>query len=360
MKIEKLAYLLVCILITGFLLQIGSFIVLPLLYAVVFSTFLYPLDQFLLKKVKVKWISILLSFASFCIVVGLIFLLFSVHLIDITKSLPSISGTVQEGFNKIMAFVEANLPLFSSESFKLSSADFSSALSNSIDMFTRGLISSGNFLFNFFLVFIYTFFLLYYRRSFKNFIVYRFEKEDQSEARKVLREIKSTVQAYIGGLGLVVVILAILNSIGLWLIGIDYPLFWGVLGGVLAIIPYIGTVIGGLLPLLYSIATTDTLSQPIMIVVYYILIQSIEGNLITPKVVGDKVDINPLVSILALIFFGNFWGVGGVILALPIISVVRIILGHLDSTRDIAILMSSGVATFTDKVQHQNDTNQNN
>ena len=350
MQLQKLTYFLISLIIIGYLLHIGSFIILPVLFAAVFATFLYPLDQFLFKKIKVKWISILMSFTLVFFLGGIVFFLFSVHLIDIVQSIPSISNTVQEGLNKIVTYVEVNFGLLQNDSFQLSSSNVTSALQNSIGVFTKGVISSGNLLFNIFLVFILTFFMLYYRKSFKNFIIYRFAKEDRGSARKVLYQIKEMIQAYIGGLGLVILILSVLNSIGLWLIGLEYPVFWGVLGGFLAIIPYIGTVLGGMLPLLYCIATTNSWSQPILILAYYILIQTIEGNLITPKVVGDKVDVNPLVSILALLFFGSFWGIGGIILALPIISIIRIVLSQFEETVDISLLMSSGVADYTRRV----------
>ena len=111
-------------------------------------------------------------------------------------------------------------------------------------------------------------------------------------------------------------ILGVLNSFGLWLIGIDYPVFWGFLGAFLAIIPYIGTAIGGLLPFLYALATTSTLWQPMAVIGWFVLVQQIEGNLITPKVLGSSVKVNPFAAIFALFFGGYLWGIPGLILAI--------------------------------------------
>lgn len=166
---------------------------------------------------------------------------------------------------------------------------------------------------------------------------------------QVFNKIKKTVQSYVGGMGVVVIILTVLNTVGLYFIGIDYPLFWGALAGVLAIIPFIGTLIGGLLPLLYSISTSDYTWQPIAVATYYFAVQQLEGNFITPKVIGDKVNINPLFAIFALLFFGSFWGIAGVVLALPLISIIRIVFSYVEATKPLAILMSSNISKKSHK-----------
>ena len=220
----------------------------------------------------------------------------------------------------------------------------------------KGLVSSTQALVGFGLTFLYVFFMLYYRTSFMNFIIFQFEKKNRKDIRATMTKIKATVQAYIGGLGTVIIILSIINSIGLLILGVEYAIFWGVFGGLLAIIPFVGTGLGALLPFLYSLATTNDYWQPIAIVIFFSIVQQIEGNFITPKIVGNKVNINPFFSILALIFFGSFWGIGGVILALPIVSIIRIILLQFESTLPIAVLMGSKVAHHADKFKEIADS----
>jgi predicted PurR-regulated permease PerM len=149
------------------------------------------------------------------------------------------------------------------------------------------------------------------------------------------------IQKYLVGVGMVMLLLAIVNSIGLMIIGIEYAAFWGVLAGLLAIIPYIGSIIGGALPFLFALATTGTTWQPLAVIAFYVIIQQIEGNIITPKVVGNQVNINPLISIIGLLVFGLYWGIGGIILALPIISIFKLIFEHFEVTEPIAKLMGT-------------------
>src|SRR5690606_7771915 len=112
-----------------------------------------------------------------------------------------------------------------------------------------------------------------------------------------------------------------------------------------AIIPYIGTTLGGMLPFLYAVATADNWWQPLTVVGMYVIIQQLEGNIITPKVVGSSVSINPLVALLAIIVGGFIWGVSGIILAIPIAGVIKIILDHNERTASIGFLLGNQMST---------------
>jgi len=258
------------------------------------------------------------------------------------ENLPSIAEQLENGISRLMGSIESINP-FNFKARDVINDNLDGFAMGPIQQIGSGLIFSTEILLGIGLTFLYTYFFLYYKESFKNFIIYQFQKNNRDDIRDTLLDIKKTVQGYVTGIGLVIVILTVVNSVGLYVIGIKYAIFWGALGGILAVIPYIGSILGGLLPFLYSLPTTDTTWQPIAVLVFYIVVQQIEGNFITPNVIGNKVNINPLVAILSLIFFGTFWGIGGVILSLPLISVVRIILEQFDETKAIAMLLSADI-----------------
>ncbi len=270
-------------------------------------------------------------------------MMFSFQIVNIMDSLPSIENNIKEGFDHALNKVDEAIPFADINSKSINFFKSESIPEGSLEVVRQSVAISAGFLVSTGLCLLYTFFLLYYRKSFKNFIIYQFEKENRPDIKDTLTEIKETVKSYVGGVGTVMIILSVLNSIGLTIIGIDHPLFWGVLAGILAVIPYVGTALGGMLPFLYALSTTDTVWQPVSIVVYYMIIQQVEGNFITPKIVGDKVDINPFFAILSIVILGSMWGVGGVILALPLISILRIILSQFQGTEPLSILMSSHI-----------------
>lgn len=342
-KLRNYTLILISIIGTGYLLNIGSNFIQPLIFALLFSFFLAPINKKLQKFIKWDWVAIILSFLVIIIPLLILLTVFSYQLYDIINSLPSITKSFKKGIDVAIEGVLGVLPFANSGSKSFLMDNIDTLLSAPASMIGSGILSSTTALFSIALIFIYTFFLLYYRKSFKTFVIHQFSDENRSEVKDIILKIKETTQAYISGLGIVILLLSTLNSLGLYIIGVEYAIFWGTLAGFLAIIPYVGSGLGGLLPFLYSLATADYSWQPFAIAAYYFAIQQIEGNFITPKVVGDKVNINPFFAILALVFFGAFWGISGVILALPLISVIRIILTHFESTKSIALIMGSNL-----------------
>lgn len=343
--LQNIAYGLIIAISIGWLLHINSNIVVPIVFAIVLAVFLNPLDKRIRSKLKIKWLSISLTFMCLILPFLLISALFSLQLMSILESMPSIGENLKLGMDQAFRKIRSVFPFIRLNTNQFFAPQDPQNLEGPIKIIGQSLISTTSILTSVGLSFIFAFLFLYYKISFKNFIIYQFDKENRPDVRETLEKIKEIIQSYIGGLGLVIVILSILNSIGLWVIGVPYAIFWGVLGGILAVIPYFGTIMGGMLPFLYSLATADTNLQPILVMVFYLAIQQIEGNFITPKIIGDKVDINPLFALLALLFLGSFWGVGGIILALPVISIIKIVLSQFPETLPYAVLMSSDISS---------------
>ena len=145
------------------------------------------------------------------------------------------------------------------------------------------------------------------------------------------------------GQGLVVIILGLLIGSGLWLIGVPYPFLWGFLAGFLEIIPYVGTSIGGILPVFYIFMVGDNFWQPFAVIILYIIVQQLEGNFISPNVMGTSIKINPLFVILGLFVGGILWGISGMILALPILAVSKEVFRNFEILKPISYLMEDGL-----------------
>lgn len=341
-RLQTFTYFLCSSLIIGYILYIGSTLIIPIVFAILLAVFLNPLENKYRSIFKLKWVSIIFSFLSLILPIILITTLFSYQLLNIMDSLPSIGEGMEKGVERLLSKLNSTFPFLKLDSQTIIPSS-ESDLKGPLKILGQSLVSTTSIIASTGLVIIYTYLFLYYKESFKNFLIYAFEKENRPDLKDTLNKIKDTIQSYIGGLGLVIIILSVLNTIGLSLIGIDYALFWGTLAGMLAIIPYIGTLMGGMLPFIYALSSAESSWQPYAVIIYYLLIQQIEGNFITPKIVGDKVDINPLFAILSLVFFGTFWGIGGIILALPLISIVKIVLSQFESTYSYAVLMSSDI-----------------
>ena len=187
---------------------------------------------------------------------------------------------------------------------------------------------------------VYIFLLLYYRAKTAKFIFMLSGRKNKAKALKILRQVSMVTTKYMGGLLIVVFILAVLNTIGLYIIGVPHALMFGVFAAFLNLIPYVGTFIGGLLPILYILVSfSDPLSTMIQVLILFIVIQFIEGNFLTPRIVGGSIKINALAIIIGL-FVGNMiWGLAGMLIIVPILATMKIIMENFDELKPFAFLI---------------------
>lgn len=148
-------------------------------------------------------------------------------------------------------------------------------------------------------------------------------------------------QNYVVGLISVIGIMAVLNALGFWVIGLENALFFGVFAAIWAIIPYIGIVIGSLPAFLFAFLFTDSLLIPLGVLGVISMVQFLEGNFITPNIIGSKVSINPFVALLALIIGGEIWGIAGMILFVPFVGILRSIFMAVDGLEPYGYLLGT-------------------
>jgi len=337
---QKLAYALICLCIVFTILYIGSAFFIPLTFGVLFAFMLKPACDRIEKITNNRVIAILLTMLIVGFIITGIFAFFFVRVSNVLIEADNIITNLSEAMNAVLKRAGKLIGMNARETSAMMDEGYENILREPVSILTSGLSTSGLVIGNFFLIVIYTFFFLLYSTAFKRFALAQFKDSHQVESEHAIREIQHVASDYLGGMLTVMLVLGVLNSLGLYLIGIQYPLVWGFLAALLAIIPYVGTTLGGLLPLLYAIATTTTFWQPAAVVVLYGTVQFVEGNLITPKIVGNSVKINALAAIISLITGLAFWGLAGLILAIPLLAMVRIVLDHVTPLKPVALLLS--------------------
>lgn len=346
-SLQRMTYLVALTGMFFYVLYIAQDILQPVAFAVLFTLLFMPISSFFEKRLSITW-SVALTFITVLIpLVGLITLL-SWQSVNVLDDLTVIGARMREGVVQILQAVNSKFGISQTESLGYVEDNIGTLLTTPITILTDGLTASTGVLASLALTLIYTFLLLIYRSSIRMFIISQVSEKNKETASRVLQSIRYVVQNYLSGMLIVMIILGTLNSIGLMILGVDYAFFWGFLAALLAVIPYIGTVIGGLLPFLYSVATAGSFLQPLGVVILFTSVQFIEGNLITPKIVGESVKVNPLAAIFALVVGNAVWGIGGMILALPLMGILRVIFGHIDYLKPVGLLFSS-------KLYYKND-----
>ncbi|WP_234571474.1 AI-2E family transporter [Rhodohalobacter sp. 614A] len=207
---------------------------------------------------------------------------------------------------------------------------------------TRQLSSAASTLTTILLVPIFVFLILLLRDILKNFLLKAFGQGDSGQEKKVktiILNVKATVQNYITGVLIVMGILSVLYSILLTVIGVDHAIFFGVFAGMMNIIPFVGPLLGSVLPILYALITMDSLFYPLMILLGFYVIQLFEGNLITPVIVGSQVSMNALITLLLLFVGAQVWGLAGMILFIPLGAIVKVICDEVDQLNPYGYVM---------------------
>jgi len=341
--LRNLAYLLVVLIGGGYMLMAGRSILFPIFFAFFFSFILMPLEKRIYQQYPSKAISITLSFLIVFGIIGGLAFAFGNQLIQIVRDMTSIQAQIKDGLQEILDFVDKNIPYVEVPADQESlNRTMGQLLQAPVEYIGASISNVASFLINAVLTMIYTVFILIYKEAFRDFFMIQFPRDKREEIGIVLNETVHMVQRYLIGIVTVIIILAILNCIGLLIIGVKYAIFWGVLAAFLVIIPYIGTTLGGLLPFLYAMATGEPW-QPWAVLAMYLVIQQLEGNIITPKIVGSSVRINPFFALIAVVVMGSLLGIGGIILAIPICAVLKLVAEEVDYLRPVALLMDKDI-----------------
>jgi predicted PurR-regulated permease PerM len=202
--------------------------------------------------------------------------------------------------------------------------------------------TTGTFIAMFALIPLYIFFLTYFREKYKKFIVLVAEEKNEM-ILDILKKISLVSRKYLKGVFLDVLILSVLGSVGYMLLGIKHAILFGVLAALLNIIPYIGVLLGSLLPIMMALITKDDVSYAFGALGVAVAVQFIDNNFISPYVIGSSVSINPLTAIIVLLMGAIIWGIAGMILSIPIAGMMKVAFDNIDSLKPYGYLIGEEV-----------------
>jgi predicted PurR-regulated permease PerM len=341
LSLQRLAHFLIITCLLFAILIIAKGILVPIAFAILFTLMLKPIADWYERWLPGRVLSSFLTIFTFIIPIVCILAFFWWQSVGVFDEFSGIGAKLKQGFDIAFEWVNEQFNFTRQTSDQWLREHMEPLLSAPLGFIGQSITSTSVVVGSVALSILYTFFLLLYRTGIKKFFLIQFGDNTRNEAQRIIRETQRVTQGYLYGLLLVISILGVSSSIGMWIIGIDYPFFWGALAAFLAIIPYIGTFIGGFLPFIYAFASSDSIWTPIAVAGLFMGIQFIDNNFITPSVVGSSVKINPLAAILALIVGGAMWGVAGLILCIPVIAIMKKIFAQIPFLQPVSVLLSS-------------------
>lgn len=322
----KLAFTLLSLISIIAIFYYGQDILIPLLLALLFAILLRPVVTFLNGKIKIPHVlAAIIAVLIFCLFFIGIFYFISVQVGDMANDWGKIKQNLNTHFNNLQELVHDNFNLSKREQQKFINDATKDTMTTGKELVGITLLSFTDIFMNLILIPIYTFLFLLYRNHFIKFLCKLFSHEHHVKLREVLGQIKISVQSYILGLMIEMVVVSVLTSLGFMIIGLKYWILLGVITGVLNLIPYIGITIAGVLSIIASLTGSADLSIVAGIIVVNIVVQLIDNNLLVPMIVSSKVQINALVSIVGIIIGGAIGGFSGMFLAIPIIAILKVI-----------------------------------
>ena len=326
-----------------FTMYVGQRIIIPITYAIIIAILLNPLVNYLMGKKINKIIAIAIAVTLTIFVVLGIFYIVSSQVTMFSETYPQL----KEKFN----VTSAELVHWISDRFNVRISKINAWIketeSDSISNFEirEKLTEAGRIMMVGMLLPVYLFMILYYKPLLLEFIRKLFRSEHHIAVAEVLTNSKKIIQSYLVGLFFEMIIIAVLNSAGLLLLGIDYAIILGITGAILNIIPYIGGIIAIALPMIIAFVTKDSLTYSVLVFFVYIFIQFIDNHYIIPKIVASRVQINALISIIVVLIGSAVWGIPGMFLSIPLTAIIKVIFDHIEPLKPWGFLLGNIVPT---------------
>jgi predicted PurR-regulated permease PerM len=316
-------------------------IIAPIAFSFIIAILLNPLVGKMQRKGIPKVVAIVLAIVlAFLIVAGILFFI-STQVMNFGENLPQLKVKFNEHLAQFQQWISANFKF----SIQKQRAAIDDMLESSKSLMGGALGSALGTLGLIFLVPIYVFLLLFYKTLMLNFFHEVFAEENTQKVSEVLIETKSAIQSYMVGLLLEALVVAVMNTVALLILGVDYAVLIGVIGALLNMLPYIGGIIAILLPVTIATVTKDGFSTQLGVIGAYALIQFIDNNFLVPFLVSSRVKINAFFSIVVVLLGGSLWGVAGMFLSIPFVAILKIIFDRLPEMRPWGKLLGDTVPT---------------
>lgn len=320
-------------------LYLASQFLIPIAISVLLSMLLIPISNYL-EKIGLNriWASLICIILMISLFGGIIYLV-SRQASGISDNLREILLRIQQMTIEVQKFLAETLGISIQIQKKWIDKQAINGANNVIVMAGAVLSYLMGFMIKSILVIVYTFLLLSSRSHLKQFILMLVPKAELKETERVISDAGKVSQNYLTGLGIMIVSLWIMYGIAFSIIGVESAIFFAVLCGILEIVPFIGNLTGTGLTTLMVISQGGSNTMVLGVLITYMAIQLIQTYILEPLVVGAEVNINPLFTILVLVFMEIIWGIPGMILAIPMLGIIKIICDHIKALKPFAFLI---------------------
>ncbi|RYZ96062.1 MAG: AI-2E family transporter [Sphingobacteriaceae bacterium] len=310
----------------------------PLAISSVLAMLFIGFSNYLERKGMNRGLSALFSVLTLLLAVGIILFLLSLRLSEFAEDFDVMKKKLTEMLLSLQKWVHTTVGI---------------TVKQQDEMLKQGQEASGNvgsmaaavfaalmgMAVNIVLGLVYMYLLLYNRSHIKKFFIKLVPNSVNDKTDMVIHESAQVAQKYLSGLGTMIAMLWVMYGIGFSVVGVENAIFFAILCGVLEIVPFIGNITGTTLTVLAVLVQGGNNSMIIGVICTYFVIQFIQTYIIEPLVVGEQVSINPLFTIMAIVLGELVWGIPGMILAIPMLGIVKIVCDNVPELKPYGFLI---------------------
>jgi len=319
-------------------MYLGKSILIPLFFAFLIAILLHPLAKSMERMRFPRAIAAIISVLVFVAFIGGLVYFFSHQVVRFSKDLPHLEQKFTSKVQGLQGWVSDTYNIDDSVQINYVAKSANGLVNTAVNSIATTFFGMVKFVVLTIFFLIFTFFILFHRRLLMHFLLALFHSDHSKRVRSVVLEVHSVINSYVVGLLLEMLVLGILIFTALTIAGIKYALLMAVLAGVLNIIPYIGIYTALFLSMFITLAN-GTGAQVLAIAVIFIVAHFIDANIILPRIVGGRVKLNPMITIIAVLIGSLLWGIPGMFLFIPLMAILRIISEEVEDLKPWSILI---------------------
>ncbi|HRP30803.1 MAG TPA: AI-2E family transporter [Agriterribacter sp.] len=321
------------------LFSVAHSIIMPLLMAFFISLMLLPLFR-LFRKIKIPELaSIALAIVIALLIILSILTFFSLQIASLVKDFPLLEKNLNAHWSTLSGWINRNFNISADQQIKVLQEQGGKLLNNAGSYLSGAAVSVTNVFVFLGLLPIYVFLILFYKNLLLRFVFLWFNKNNHPQVESALRETEVMVKSYLTGLLIQVTYMTILLGVILMIIGIKHAMLIAIIFAVLNLIPYVGALIGNIIGVLLTLTSSAELWHVFAVLIVIAAVQFLDNNILMPRIVGSKIKINALASIIGVIIGGTLAGVSGMFLSLPMIAILKIIFDHTEEFKHWGIVL---------------------
>lgn len=347
------------VLLLFFLVFAGLYIakpfLVPLVLAGIIAMLLLPVSRWMEKKGISRGLATFFCILILVVIIAGIFALLAWQIAGFTEDMSQMQKYITDLEKKLQETLSSNFGISAQKQQELMKQQQSSGAGGVGKVVMSVMSSVSDVLVNTILVLVYIFLTMYLRSQLKEFILKLVAAPQKAKAKQIITESSKVAQQYLSGLAMMTVLLWVMYGIGFSIVGVKNALFFAVLCGLLEIVPFVGNLTGNALTVIGALSQGGDSTMVIGIILTYGTVQFLQTYILEPLVVGSQVKINPLFTIIAIVVGELVWGVAGMVLAIPLLGIAKVIFDNIEALQPYGFLIGEekkkGKSSFIDKIK---------